>query len=112
MGWFSKGDDIVDWRDPKIKRKISETSTIQPEVSQPIQQEATPFGFFGNFSSSNTTTSEDSEEERKRKLADRLLNLTNKLEDLSNQIYHLEQRLGVIEQKLNIGRDISSLREV
>jgi len=80
---------------------------------------AAPFPFFMDNSPSSSSTQnsftsnsgssisayssgEDAEEKRKR-LANRLVQMTTQIEDLSNQMYQMQQRLEMIERKLGVG---------
>ncbi len=118
---FGKKDKVVDLgayhrkQEEKINHMRQEMQTSSQNQTQPQESGS---GFLGNFfnssgstnsevqtygsSSSNSYEGSDSLEEKRRKLAQRIAQMTDKLEEVSNQLYHLQQRVEVIEQRLRV----------
>lgn len=111
MGLFRKKKkrDFVDLteRYKKQQEKLAQMG----EESKTAQEEG--LSFLGSLADSVTSRDDQvadsgyvdisGAEEKRKKLTNRLMNMTEKLEELSNQIYHLQQRIEVLEQKMRVG---------
>lgn len=101
---FGKKRGVLDLTE-QYRYKQERVSKIKEEVEKP----ATPFSIFGDNTQSFNSNNESTErpalgiEERRRRLINRLKNLTEQIDSLSSQLYKLQQRVEVLERKSGSG---------
>ncbi|HTZ41763.1 MAG TPA: hypothetical protein VMC07_00965 [Candidatus Omnitrophota bacterium] len=108
--WFGKKNKTVDLTDNYARQK-DRLQNLKEGIKQNAEENSSGagnFNFLANLASSSQSqaysdSGEESSDERKRKLAQRLMDLTEKIEELSTQIYHLQQRVELLEKKSRAG---------
>ena len=122
MGIFSrfrKRGDVIDFTELQRRGilKIPKTAPDYVEIGKPrspaLQEQGSPFGFFGAIASSTPQETEtkpynnssgslnNTLESRKERLRRRFIDMQDKLERASSEIYDLKHRLELIEKKLD-----------
>lgn len=104
MGFFKKEKGYVDLGE-KLRKKEERVSNFKESIQEEKTSEESSGGFFGFFGG-NAQASEvqsDSQEDKRKKISEKLRELTSKIEEQENEIYRLKQRVEVLERKQRVG---------
>ena len=90
---FGKKDMVIDLSKKYNEEKAFNESKIQPAINvDNFAENPAPSGGF-------SIDANESIEERRRKLTNRIMEMSAKIEELSNQVFLLQQRIDVLEMR-------------
>lgn len=91
---FGKKGKVIDFSQKYNEEKALNETKVQPAISINV-----PMGNPASPSESFFIDANESVEERRRKLTNRIMEMSAKMDELSNQIFLLQQRMEVLEMK-------------
>ncbi|MEK6760848.1 MAG: hypothetical protein AABX93_02905 [Nanoarchaeota archaeon] len=98
---FGKKEKVIDLTEKYRKQydeKILNASKTQPSMLQNIP-EIVAEPILQNNKNEFTINPDESVDERRKKLTNRIMEMSMKIEELSNQVFLLQQRIEVLEMK-------------